>query len=66
MLISVNEVIKRLKEDGIDCHPTMLNGNWNQIVATDSPQVDPSTWYEVVDGMVEVEDDFTENYPLSN
>ena len=66
MLLSVNEVIERLTEDGISCYPTMLGGDWNQIVATDNPKVEYSTWFDVADGMVEVDEDFTENYPLSN
>ena len=66
MLLSVNEVIQRLTENGVSCYPTMLKGDWNQIVATDNPKIDYSTWYDVIDGKVEVDEDFTENYPLSN
>ena len=66
MLLSVNEVIERLTSDGIQCYPRMLNGEWNQIVATDNPNIEPSAWFDVVDGMVEVDEDFTEDYPARN
>ena len=66
MLLPANEVIERLTADGISCYPTMLNGNWNQIIATDNPVIDYSVWFEIVDGMVEVDDDFVDDFPLNN
>ena len=62
--LSVTEVIDRLTSNGVLCYATMLNGEHNQIVGQDNPKLPFSTWYTVTNGMVEVEDDFCELYPL--
>lgn len=58
------EVIQRLEANDVRCYPTMKNGDWNQIVAQDNPNIPESTWFLVNNGMVEVDDDFRELYPL--
>ena len=62
--LKFTEVIPRLAENGILCWATMKDGEFNQIIGQDNPNVRESTWFIIEDGQVEVEGDFRELYPL--
>ena len=59
------EVLKRLEADGCQAYATLgLDDDYNQIVGRESSDHEWSTWFLVEDGVVMVDDDFAELFPL--